>query len=305
MVGKSILSLALVAILGVALAGIIFAGLAGNEAARSSTGISSSSSISLSTSCRSQADGILVYTTVGNISIRSASSNQTITTVSASAPSCCTYSVQSFGNLTLKIPARVPGNACDTYSFPAGYDSTLGSPQVQPLIRNTYLTELLYYKYNESSPIHQCAILNITGSQVVSGDWTGGYHVSYLSNKLLNITIEFDKYMQPPRYVVTHVSVYGLSDRKYLVSFTPQQKQVIRVALANNTVNSLMADHTYYVRIVYPYGGGPLTGTQAVQLFEVNGAIEINVNVSSDLSSVVAASAATRSVVILDSAVAG
>jgi hypothetical protein len=208
----------------------------------------------------------------------------------------------------LKIPARVPGNACNSYSFPAGtlaFNSTLGSPQVQPLIRNDYLTELLYYKYNESSPIQQCAIFNITGSQEVSGDWTGGYHVSYMNNKLLNVTIEFGKYMQPPRYVVTHVSVYGLSDRKYLVSFTPQQKQVIQVALANNTVRSLMANHTYYVRIVYPYGGGPLTGTQAVQLFEVNGPIEINVNVSSDLSSVVAASAGTRNMLIPDSAVAG
>jgi len=206
----------------------------------------------------------------------------------------------------LKIPARVPGNACNSYSFPyVAYNSTLGSPQVQPLIKNAYLTELLYYKYNESSPVHQCAILNITGSQEVSGDWTGGYHVSYLNNKLLNITIEFGKYMQPPRYVVTHVSVYGLSDRKYLVSFTPQQKQVIQVALADNTVRSLMANHAYYVRIVYPYGGGPLSGTQAVQLYEVNGAIEINVNVSGDLSSVVAASAATRNMVILDSAFVG
>jgi hypothetical protein len=206
----------------------------------------------------------------------------------------------------MKIPARVPDNACNTYSFPGvAYNSTLGSPQVQPLIRNAYLTELLYYKYNESSPIHQCAILNITGSQVVSGNWTGGYHVSYLNNKLLNITIEFGEYMQPPRYVVTHVSVYGLSDRKYLVSFTPQQKQVIQVALADSTVRSLMADHTYYVGTVYPYRGGPLNGTQAVQLFEVNGAIGINVNVSSDLSSVVAASAGTRTVVILDSAFVG
>jgi hypothetical protein len=209
---------------------------------------------------------IAVYTYAGNES----------GPADSTAISCTTTTTESFGNMTLKLRSDL------SYSLPANFleNSTLTSQ-----VLSAYYHSLLYLNYNDSDLSSQSAVFNVTGRQIVTGNWTGQYHVDYVRNELVNISTSFTK---PSTYVVTHASVYDLPDRNYNVSFTPQQRQIIGIALSNSTVKGLTAAYPFYVKLVYPYNGGPLTGTEAVQLYQVDGPRVINIWVDSTTSPVVA-----------------
>lgn len=184
----------------------------------------------------------------------------------------------------------IPQNTCTSYSFPnfASENSTLGSSKVLPLVNGAYDFDLIYGTYNASSPSYQSYILSVTGTQHVSGDWQSGYNISYTGNKFLNVTVQYTK---PDTYVVSHLAVYNVLDRNSTKSFTPEQQQIIGAAMANSTVQGLMTGPPYYVTAVYPYLGGPLNGTTAVQLLQVNGIRELNINVNTTNMQVVFANA--------------
>jgi len=155
---------------------------------------------------------------------------------------------------------------------------------VLPYIQDAYHWDVIYYNYNESNPSRQSFVLNVTGTQAVTGNWTNNYDVSYSGNKLLNVTLQYTK---PHSYVVTHLAVYDTPDRNDALLFTPAQRQSIRTTLSNSTVRGMMTGPPYFVSLVYPYGGGPLNGTTIVNIRQVNGIREINAAVNSANTAVV------------------
>jgi len=190
--------------------------------------------------------------------------------------SCVTTTVESFGNMTLSLRSD------RSYSLPANFpeNSTLA-----PQVNSAFYHSLLYVNYNDSNLSSQSAVFNVTGRQIVTGNWTGEYHVAYVGNELVNISAAFTK---PSTYAVTHVAVYHLPNRNYTVSFTQQQRQMIEIALSNSTVKQLMAGYPYYVEDVSPYTGGPLTGIEGVTLVQIDDVSQgFTIDVNSTSSSVV------------------
>ena len=184
----------------------------------------------------------------------------------------CVSTKLMVGNMT------IPRNTCTSYSFSsfANANSTVGSDQVLPYVQGAYRYDLMYYGINDSNLSHQSFVLNITGSQQVTGGWGGGYSIRYTGNKLLNVSFEYAK---PSHYVVTHVSVYDIPDRNYSKSYTPQQQQVVAAALQNDTVAGLMEGSSYYVKVVYPHGSFRQNPTNQVQFQQVDGSRAVDVDV--------------------------
>jgi hypothetical protein len=143
-------------------------------------------------------------------------------------------------------------------------NATLDSPQVQAFIKNAYEYHRVYYRtgsgsqqmINGSSWQSTDEILNVTGRQVMSGNWSSGYVLSYVDNHLLNITVAPTE----QSYLITLMAVYNLPDRSYVETFTALQGQVINGALANSTVKSLMIGGPYYVRYVSPLENNTIAG---------------------------------------------
>ena len=136
-------------------------------------------------------------------------------------------------------------------------NATLDSPQVQAFIKNAYDYHRVYYRTGIGTEDETDEILNVTGRQVVTGNWTSAYLMSYVDNHLLNVTVAPTAQSM---YDVTHISVYNLPDRNYSVTFTALQRQVINGALSNSTVRSLMVGGPYYVRYVSPLENNTVTG---------------------------------------------
>jgi hypothetical protein len=167
----------------------------------------------------------------------------------------------TFANMTwMEPPACAP-----PYVPPQQFENaTLDSPQVQAFIKNAYEYHRVYYRtgsgsqqmVNGSSEQLSDEILNVTGRQVVSGNWSSGYVLSYVDNHLLNMTVA----PAQQSYRITHMAVYNLPDRSYAETFTPLQRQVISGALSNSTVKSLMTGGQYYVRYVSPIQNNTITG---------------------------------------------
>ena len=173
-------------------------------------------------------------------------------------------------------------SVCKTYGFfgPVVQNATLDNKQVLPYIRTAYEYHLVYLSNSTTSPGLTYAVLNVTGAQQVTGNWSGGYSVSYVGNKLLNVTV---LHVVGTVYEVAHVSTYPLPTRSVDISYTPQERQVIQTALANSTVTSLMDEKPYFVELVAPTAG-PSGGAYVVQFYEVDGTGVVGafVNSSSD-----------------------
>lgn len=180
----------------------------------------------------------------------------------APAPSC-TGSAETFGNMTLDL------GPCSTYGWSdmVIQNATLASKQVLPLIKTAYDYHLVYLDNSTRLAGVMYAVLNVTGSQQVTGNWTSGYSISYSGNRLLNITV---LHVIGSVYQVSHVSSYPLPSRNTSLAYSAQQEQAIQVALANSTVTSLMGTKPYYVELAAPTGG-PSGPTFVVQFYQVDG----------------------------------
>jgi hypothetical protein len=176
----------------------------------------------------------------------------------------CNGTAETFGNMTFSV------SPCVAYGFPSPFvrNATLDTRQVLSYIKTAYEYHLVYFAHSAANSNVMYAVLNVTGSQAVSGNYSSGYHVSYVGNKLLNVTFlkvtfhDFD---------VMHVSAYPLPDRNGSLSYTPQQAQAISLALPDSNVTSLMAGQPYFAKFVGPTGNATATGDYLVQLYQVDG----------------------------------
>jgi hypothetical protein len=192
----------------------------------------------------------------------------------------CNGTAETFGNITFSV------SSCVAYGFPSPFvrNATLDTRQVLPYIKTAYEYHLVYFAHNTANSNVMYAVLNVTGSQAVSGNYSSGYQVSYMGNKLLNVT-----FLKVAFHVfdVTHVSAYSLPDRNGSVSYSPQQAQAISLALSDSNVTSLMAGKSYYANFVGSTGNATAAGGFLVQFYQVDGAGIVGAFVNLGPSSVV------------------
>jgi hypothetical protein len=196
-----------------------------------------------------------------------------------SAPAC-SGSTESYGNMTWTV------SPCVSYGFPSATmkNATLDSRQVLPFIKTAYDYHLLYFAFSKTDSSVMYAVLNVTGSQVVTGNWTGGYKVSYVGDELLNVTV---LQVVVSHYEVTHVSTYSLPDRNESVVYTPQQVQAIQIALSNTTVKSLLVAPPYYVEFVDSSDNATFADANFVQFYQIDGTGVVGAFVNPTITSVV------------------
>ena len=181
-------------------------------------------------------------TSVGTSSSAAVTTLTATPTAVANNPYDCPK-VETVGNLTwTSNPCARPLLGGD-FASGAQANSTLDSPQVQAFIKNAYEYHVVYFKQKmggnlSSASSNAQAILNVTGTQTVSGNWSTGYQVSYVGNSILNVTIA---QVAPSSYQVSHLSVYKLPDRHTSLSFTAQQQRVIGAAASDPKADNLMA----------------------------------------------------------------
>ncbi|MGH9918592.1 MAG: hypothetical protein ACRD6W_06970, partial [Nitrososphaerales archaeon] len=115
--------------------------------------------------------------------------------------SSCSGSAETYGNMTLSV------SPCVAYGFPSAFvrNATLDTPQVLPFIKAAYEYHLVYFAHSPANQGVMYAVFNVTGSQVVNGNYTSGYRVSYLANRLLNVTFLQVTFQH---FDVMHVSAY-------------------------------------------------------------------------------------------------
>jgi hypothetical protein len=191
----------------------------------------------------------------------------------------CGGTAQTFGNLTFSV------SPCVAYGFPSPFvrNATLDTRQVLPFIRTAYDYHLVYFAHSAANWNVMYAVLNVTGSQAVAGNYSSGYQVSYVGNKLLNVTVLKVAFQH---FDVTHVSAYSLPDRNESVGYTPQQATAIGVALSDSNVTGLMAGQPYYAKFVGSTGNATATGSYLVQLYQVDGTGIVGAFVNLSLGSV-------------------
>jgi len=191
----------------------------------------------------------------------------------------CNGSAETYGNMTFSV------SPCVSYGFPSAFvrNATLDTPQVLPFIKTAYEYHLVYFAHSQTNWDLMYAVLNVTGNQVVTGNYTTGYQVSYVGNELLNVTV-FRVTFQ--HFDVTHVSAYALPDRNESVLYTPQQVQAIGLALSDSKVASLMVGPHYYAEFVGSSGNATNAVSYVVQLYQVDGTVIVGAFVDLSLNSV-------------------
>ncbi len=252
------LAVAILAVVGIALAAVAFLSLPGTQ----QSGQPSGSAVTA-----------VVTASGGNVTFTQGPGT------AVSSPSCA-GSTETYGNLTWSV------SPCVSYGFPSAplKNATLDSQQVLAFIKGAYEYHLVYFAFSKAYANVMYAILNVTGSQVVTGNWTTGYQVSYVGDKLLNVTVI---QVIPSHYQVTHLSSYSLPDRNSTVTYTPQQRDAIQVALSDPKSKSLMVAAPYYVEFVGSSGNGTLVGTYFIQLYQVDGTGVVGAFVNPSTDSVV------------------
>ena len=194
--------------------------------------------------------------------------------------SSCSGSTETYGNMTLSV------SPCVAYGFPSAFvrNATLDTPQVLPFIKTAFEYHLVYFAHSPANQGVMYAVLNVTGSQVVNGNYTSGYRVSYLGNKLLNVTFLQVTFQH---FDVVHVSAYALPDRDESVAYTPQQVRAIHLALSDTNVTSLMVDSPYFVEFAGSPGSATTPANYVVQLYQVDGTKIVGAFVNPGLDTVV------------------
>jgi len=91
------------------------------------------------------------------------------------------------------------------------------------------------------------ALINVTETQSVSGNWTTGYEVTY-SGVVLNATVQFTA---PSDYQLISFGANNLSNQTYSINYNSTQQHIIQIALSNSTVENLLSKFSpYYVNEV-------------------------------------------------------
>jgi len=237
-------------------------------------------------------------------SITTATGSGTATAATSSSPSSSlsvTSSTTTTGNaaaVTTTLQTQSTGPTANGSA--AGWDSglavnaTLNSPQVLGIVRSAYDYGVIGISSSPSDPSLISVLVNVTATQSVTGNWTTGYTVTDSGLTILNVTLRFT---EPSTYSLLSVRATPLPDRTESLTFTPQQQEVIRVALSNGTVRGFMADYgvgSYYVPGVSqsPMANGTYGGDYYLSFSHIDGNKAISAYVNSAITQVVQASEA-------------
>jgi hypothetical protein len=100
----------------------------------------------------------------------------------------------------------------------------------------------------------------------------------------------------PSTYEVTNIGVTTLANHNESVAFSPQQRQVIQVALSSSAVAQLTGRSPYYMESVtsFPITNGTYAGDYLALLYQLNGTRIVGVFVNTSATAVVYAYADTR-----------
>jgi hypothetical protein len=160
---------------------------------------------------------------------------------------------------------------------------TLTSPKIFPLIEPAYDYDIDYAGFNSTSTNLATVILEVNGSQVVTGDLSNGYDASYTGIKVLNITAQVEpSYSQGSIWTdftgLTNVTVTSFPDENNgTLTFTPDQQNAVQLALSNNTVQNYTRQSPFYADSVSPFQNATVKGNyQLVRLYQVNGDLIVN-----------------------------
>jgi hypothetical protein len=166
----------------------------------------------------------------------------------------------------------------------------LNSTEVTSYLKSAYSYTLSVVPDPFSSDI-SFWLFNVTETQNVSGNWSGsGYTIIYGGIMTLNATVQFS---QPNNYQLIAVGVTNYPNAVQTISYSPQQQQVISVAVSNNTVQSYMRPSQFYVTSVtqLPMGNESFAGDYLVNMNLVNNeSAVIQVYVNPSITAVVSAS---------------
>jgi len=156
------------------------------------------------------------------------------------------------------------------------------SSQVKPRITGVYYYAIpVFAPPNDSNPYAEVYVI---AAQVVSGNWTTGYTVTYTGRQTLNVTVQFTR---PSTYNVTGMVVTNLPDNSSQISFNVTQRQAIQTAVENSTVKADLGGMPYYVYHAFATPNPNGTGTvYVIQIAQVNGYEAVQIEENSALTNV-------------------
>ncbi len=163
--------------------------------------------------------------------------------------------------------------------------TVLNSSQVTPYTKTSFSYDWWYESREtctgELPPIVK---LNITGSMSVTGNWTSQYLATYSNNTLITAEVSFS-------YQIISLNVTKLPDlTQGPISYTPQQQQVIQVALTDSTVRQMTSGITYFVSYFYHFGSccnQTYPNDYYVVLNQVNGRLSWGIYLNSGANQVI------------------
>jgi len=168
------------------------------------------------------------------------------------------------------------------------------SSQVKPHITGVYYYGIpVFAPPNDSNPYAEVYVI---AAQVVSGNWTTGYTVTYTGRQTLNVTVQFTR---PSTYNVTGMVVTNLKDNSSQISFNTTQRLAIQTALENSTVKADLSGMPYYVYHAFATPNPNGTGTvYVIQIAQVNGYKAVQIQENSALTEVVNVMTFTETLVL-------
>jgi hypothetical protein len=225
------------------------------------------------------AGGIYLVTATGPSSSNPSSSTKT--------PSALQFRTTSMTAVrALPTSNGTTSNGAESWDPGLAVEAALASPQAQNYIKTAYSYSILGLSQTSASPIMISILLNVTGSQSVSGNWTAGYTVSYTKLNYLNVAVQFTK---PSNYTVVRVRPTQSPDRNLSINFTPTQQKVIGVLLSNATVTQAVGAAFYVQSVsVFPITNGTYGGDYFVYLYQLNGTRTIGAFVNQGMTAMIA-----------------
>jgi hypothetical protein len=169
---------------------------------------------------------------------------------------------------------------------------TLGSPGVQAYIQDAY-NYSFFIAQTGASPVLVSNVINVIGIQVVSGNWSTQYTITYSHISILNVTVQ---YTPPGGYQIIHIGVQNYTDVLSAINFTSADRQAIAWAATNSTIKSYLAANPSYVAGAYlfPSGNKTFGGDYLVTFDQLNGTKMLGVFVNPANWQVVAAYPGSR-----------
>lgn len=190
------------------------------------------------------------------------------------------------------VTATTLGSTNGTYtqSSPPGWTQggvarlVLTSPNVLSYVKPAYSYDLNIVQDTFATNLAN-ALINVTESQSVSGNWTDGYQVTY-SGLMLNATVQLTP---SDSYQLISLEVTNLPNKTYSIGYNSQQQHIIQVALSNSTVDSLVSNFTkYYVNEVSGLVGNG-TDFYYLSISQVDGPKAVSVYVNAAMTAVISA----------------